>query len=93
MVCCARFTRPERRIDFDLDKGNTRMLYQAYELQRNWMNSVSSIAAMGSEMLSSRTMPFGYSGFAPMAANALDVIAHATAAYDKPRFGARKSVV
>ncbi|MEM7688606.1 MAG: polyhydroxyalkanoate depolymerase [Pseudomonadota bacterium] len=63
------------------------MLYQAYELQRNWMNSVSSLAAMGAEMLSSRATPFGYSGFAPMAANALDVFAHATAAYDKPRFG------
>jgi len=66
------------------------MLYQAYELQRNWMNSVSSMAAMGSEMLSSRTNMMGYSGFAPMAANALDVIAHATAAYDKPRFGIRE---
>ena len=66
------------------------MLYQAYELQRNWMNSVSSLAAMGAEMLSSRTTPFGYSGFAPMAANALDVLAHATAAYDKPRFGIKE---
>ncbi|MEL6706837.1 MAG: polyhydroxyalkanoate depolymerase [Pseudomonadota bacterium] len=66
------------------------MLYQAYELQRNWMNSVSSLAAMGAEMLSSRTTPFGYSGFAPMAANALDVLAHATASYDKPRFGIKE---
>ena len=66
------------------------MLYQAYELQRNWMNSVSSLAAMGAEMLSNRTTPFGYSGFAPMAANALDVLAHATAAYDKPRFGIKE---
>jgi len=66
------------------------MLYQAYELQRNWMNSVSSLASMGAEMFSGRANPAGLSGFAPLAANALDVIAHATAAYDKPNFGIKE---
>ncbi|MEM1197266.1 MAG: polyhydroxyalkanoate depolymerase [Pseudomonadota bacterium] len=63
------------------------MLYQAYELQRNWLNSVSSFASISSEMLNSRANPLSYTGIGPMAANALDVLAHATAAYSKPAFG------
>ena len=63
------------------------MLYQAYELQRNWLNSVSSFASISSEMLSNPANPFSHTGFGPMAANALDVLAHATAAYSKPAFG------
>ena len=62
------------------------MLYQAYELQRNWLNSVSSIASLSAEMLSNPANPLGYLGIGPMAANALDVLAHATAAYSKPAF-------
>lgn len=63
------------------------MLYQAYELQRSWMNSVSSIASITSEMLGNPANPLSYTGFGPIAANALDVFAHATAAYSKPAFG------
>ncbi|MEM9085638.1 MAG: polyhydroxyalkanoate depolymerase [Pseudomonadota bacterium] len=63
------------------------MLYQAYELQRNWLNSISSVASISSEMLSNPANPFSRTGFGPMAANALDVLAHATAAYSKPAFG------
>ena len=63
------------------------MLYQAYELQRSWLNSVSAVASISSEMLSNPANPLGYSGFGAMAANALDVMAHATAHYGKPAFG------
>ncbi|MEL7198033.1 MAG: polyhydroxyalkanoate depolymerase [Pseudomonadota bacterium] len=63
------------------------MLYQAYEIQRSWLNSASSLAAIGSEMLSNPANPLGYMGLGPMAANALDVFAHATAHYGKPAFG------
>ncbi|MDJ0978297.1 MAG: polyhydroxyalkanoate depolymerase [Erythrobacter sp.] len=66
------------------------MLYQAYELQRNWMNSVSSLASMSAEMLGRTAVPFGFSNFAPITANALDVLAHATASYDKPKFGIKE---
>ncbi|MFL0354996.1 polyhydroxyalkanoate depolymerase [Erythrobacter sp. GH1-10] len=62
------------------------MLYHAYELQRSWLNSVSSWASISSEMLSSPANPFGRVGLMPMAANALDVFAHATANYGKPAF-------
>ena len=63
------------------------MLYQAYELQRSWMNSVSSVASITSEMLSNSANPWRDFGLVPMTANALDVFAHATAPYSKPAFG------
>ena len=63
------------------------MLYQVYELQRNWLNSVSSLASMSSEFLSSPANPLSHFGIGGIAANAFDVMAHATAYYGKPAFG------
>ncbi len=63
------------------------MLYQAYEIQRSWLNSISSFASISSEMLSNPANPLRLTGIGPMAANALDVVAHATASYGKPAFG------
>ncbi len=63
------------------------MLYQAYELQRSWMNSVSSLASISSELLTSPANPLSHFGFGSITANALDVVAHATAHYSKPAFG------
>ena len=63
------------------------MLYQAHEIQRSWLNSVSSLASISAEMLTNPANPLSYTGFGPMAANALDVFAHATAQYGKPAFG------
>ena len=63
------------------------MLYQAYELQRNWLNSVSSFASMSKEFLLSPSNPWSHFGIGGMAANAFDVVAHATAYYGKPAFG------
>ncbi len=63
------------------------MLYQAYEIQRSWLNSISSFASISSEMLSNPANPLRLTGIGPMAANALNVVAHATASYGKPAFG------
>lgn len=63
------------------------MLYHAYEIQRSWMNSVSSMAAISASVLSNSANPFAKMGAMPIAANALDVLAHATASYGKPAFG------
>ena len=63
------------------------MLYKAYEIQRSWMNSVSTVASITSEMLSSSANPWSKYGFGQITANALDVFAHATAHYSKPAFG------
>ncbi len=63
------------------------MLYQAYEIQRSWLNGVSSFASMSAELLSNPANPLRLTGIGPMAANAFDVMAHATASYGKPVFG------
>ncbi len=63
------------------------MLYHAYELQRHWLNSVSALASLSSEMLAHPANPWSRFGAVPLTANALDVFAHATASYGKPAFG------
>ncbi|MEP0392855.1 MAG: polyhydroxyalkanoate depolymerase [Erythrobacter sp.] len=63
------------------------MLYKAYELQRSWLNSVSTVASLSAEMLSSPANPWSKLGLGTMSAHAFDVLAHATADYSKPAFG------
>ena len=62
------------------------MLYTAYEMQRSWMNMASTWASVGAEWLNNPMLPFGYSGMGPTMASALEVFAHASAAYGKPAF-------
>jgi poly(3-hydroxybutyrate) depolymerase len=78
----------ERRSTLDAlgQTGNRTVLYTAYELQRSWMNAASTWASVGSQMLSNPAMPWGYSGFGPTMASALEVFAHAAAPYGKPGF-------
>ncbi|MEP1421242.1 MAG: polyhydroxyalkanoate depolymerase [Erythrobacter sp.] len=63
------------------------MLYKAYELQRSWLNSVSTVASLSAEMLSTPANPWSKLGLGTMSAHAFDVLAHATADYSKPAFG------
>jgi len=63
------------------------MLYHAYELQRSWLNSASTLASIGAGMLTNPANPLAKFGMGPLAASALDVFAHATAHYGKPDFG------
>ncbi len=63
------------------------MLYKAYELQRSWLNSVSTVASLSAELLSNPSNPWSKTAFGAMSANAFDVLAHSTAAYGKPAFG------
>ena len=67
-------------------QGNA-LLYHAYELQRAWLSSASTMASIGAGLLTNPANPWGYSGLGAMAASALDVFAHATAPYGKPAFG------
>ncbi|WP_395328211.1 polyhydroxyalkanoate depolymerase [Novosphingobium sp. BL-8H] len=62
------------------------MLYNAYELQRTMLSGAAAWASVGAEMLTNPAMPFGYFGFGPVMASALDVFAHATMARGKPEF-------
>lgn len=63
------------------------MIYQAYELQRAFLQGASAVAAVGAEYLSNPRNPFGYAGLGPVTASALDVFAHAAATRGKPSFG------
>jgi poly(3-hydroxybutyrate) depolymerase len=69
------------------------MLYTAYEMQRNWLNSVGMLADMGSKMLSNPANPFAYLGGGAVMASALEVYAHAAAPYGKPAFGLDQTVI
>ena len=63
------------------------MLYTAYEMQRSWMNAASTWASLGAEMLGNPALPFSYGPGGNVMASALEVFAHASAAYGKPAFG------
>ncbi len=64
-----------------------------YELNRSWMNAASSWASIGAEMLGNPALPFGYNGFSPVIASALEVFAHASANYGKPAFDIETATV
>ncbi|MES2288404.1 MAG: polyhydroxyalkanoate depolymerase [Pseudomonadota bacterium] len=68
------------------------MLYNAYELQKNWLAGASALANMSAEMLQSPTNPFSYLG-GPVVASALEVFAHAAAPRGKPAFGLHQTQV
>jgi poly(3-hydroxybutyrate) depolymerase len=63
------------------------MLYNAYEIQRNFLASASAMATAGVEFLQTPANPFAYFGGGPVMASALDVFAHASAPRGKPVFG------
>jgi len=63
------------------------LLYNAYEMQRSWLDSASALASIGVEMLTNPSLPWGYSGFGPAMASAMEVFAHATVRREKPAFG------
>ena len=69
------------------------MLYNAYELQRAWLNSASSMASIGAQILSNPNFPMGQYGFGPATASALEVFAHAAAPYGKPAFGIQNVMI
>ena len=69
------------------------MLYNAYEIQRNWLAGWGAIANMGSQWLQNPANPVGYLGGGPIVAHALDVFAHAAAPRGKPEFGLSTTIV
>ena len=69
------------------------MLYNAYELQRNWLASASALATTSAEMLSNPANPFAYFGGGAMMASALEVFAHAAAPRGKPAFDLHETLI
>lgn len=68
------------------------MLYNAYEMQKNWLAGASALANMSAELLQSPSNPFSYLG-GPIIGSALEVFAHASAPRGKPAFGLHQTVV
>ena len=69
------------------------MLYDAYELQRQWLASASAMASAGVQWLNDPANPFAYLGGGQVMASALEVFAHAAAPRGKPAFGLTGTVV
>ncbi|OYW47014.1 MAG: polyhydroxyalkanoate depolymerase [Sphingomonadales bacterium 32-68-7] len=65
------------------------MLYNIYELQRAWLNSASSWAAIGAQLYSNPSLPIGYFGVGPAVASALQVFAETYQQRGKPGFNIR----
>jgi poly(3-hydroxybutyrate) depolymerase len=68
------------------------MLYNTYELQKNWLAGASAVAAMQAELLQAPGNPFAMFG-GSVVASALEVFAHASAPRGKPAFGLTTTVV
>ncbi len=68
------------------------MLYNTYEMQRNWLAGASAMAALSAELLQSPANPFASMGGSVMA-SALEVFAHASAPRGKPTFGFTSTLV
>ncbi|MDE2042996.1 MAG: polyhydroxyalkanoate depolymerase, partial [Alphaproteobacteria bacterium] len=69
------------------------MLYNAYELQRNWLAGASAWATMSAELLGNPANPVAYLGGGEVMKSALEVFAHAAAPRGKPKFGITHTVV
>lgn len=63
------------------------LLYDAYEMQRSLLNSASSWASIGAQLLNNPALPMGYFGTGPIIASALQVFAHLYEERGKPAFG------
>jgi poly(3-hydroxybutyrate) depolymerase len=69
------------------------MLYDTYEMQRNWLAGVSTWANIGAEIMSNPRNPFAYFGGGDVLSSALEVFAHASAPRGKPKFGITETTV
>ncbi|WP_174274349.1 polyhydroxyalkanoate depolymerase [Sphingomonas bacterium] len=69
------------------------MLYEAFEMQRNWLAGASALAGMGSDWMTNPANPFSQTPMATVMASGLDVFAHASAIYGKPAFGLESTMI
>lgn len=69
------------------------MLYQWYELNRQALAQASALAKVSSSFWQSPLNPLSCTEAGTMAAAALDVFAHTTQLYGKPRFGLTETMI
>jgi poly(3-hydroxybutyrate) depolymerase len=67
-------------------RKDTGLLYDAYEMQRQWLANASNWATVGARMLNNPALPVGYFAMGPMVASALEVFAHFYEQRGKPAF-------
>lgn len=69
------------------------MLYELYELQKKAMAQASAFASAGSSLWLNPLNPLAYTNAGNMVAAALDVFAHTTRSYGKPKFGLDETII
>lgn len=69
------------------------MLYELYELQKKAMAQASAFASAGSSLWLNPLNPLAYTNAGNMVAAALDVFAHTTRPYGKPKFGLDETII
>jgi poly(3-hydroxybutyrate) depolymerase len=69
------------------------LLYEAYELQRKWMESASAMAGLGAQWMHNPVNPLSHTEIGTMMASGLDVFRHASAPHGKPRFDYGMTVI
>ncbi|HEY4546437.1 MAG TPA: polyhydroxyalkanoate depolymerase [Pedomonas sp.] len=69
------------------------MLYELYELQKKAMAQASAFASAGSSLWLNPLNPLAYTNAGNMVAAALDVFAHTTKPYGKPKFGLDETII
>jgi poly(3-hydroxybutyrate) depolymerase len=75
------------------EREDSTLLYDAYELHRSLLNSASTWASIGAELLNNPALPMGYFGTGPIIASALQVFAHLYEERGKPEFNIRHVAV
>jgi poly(3-hydroxybutyrate) depolymerase len=63
------------------------VIYDAYEMHRSMLNTASSWASIGAQLLNNPALPMGYFGMGPAMASALQVFAGFYEDHGKPLFG------
>ncbi|HLU91443.1 MAG TPA: polyhydroxyalkanoate depolymerase [Pedomonas sp.] len=69
------------------------MLYELYEFQKKAMAQASAFATASSSLWQNPLNPLAYTNAGNMVAAALDVFAHTTRPYGKPKFGLDETVI
>ena len=69
------------------------MLYQLHELQRQWLNPLTSFAETAASLYSHPSSPLSYMPFAREMSASCDLLHRAGKLYDKPEFGIKHTLV
>ncbi len=69
------------------------MLYQLHELQRQWLNPLTSFAESAASLYSHPSSPLSYAPFSREISAGYDLLHRVGKLYDKPLFGIHDTIV